>query len=267
MKPFLKWAGGKYRLIDKIKTLLPAGKRLIEPFVGAGAVFLNVDYAEYLLGDLNSDLVNTFQHLQQGGIEFINEVKTLFDIKNNQPKVFYELRREFNETTDLKRKAVLFIYLNRHGFNGLCRYNSQGRFNVPFGRYVKPYFPEQELHFFLQKSQTATFKVCDFVDIMNKATVGDVVYCDPPYVPLSATANFTNYTGGGFSLVQQKTLAELAIHLMKQGIPVIISNHATDFTQEIYRTARISTFEVQRVISCHGAHRRKSPELLALFSH
>lgn len=266
MKPFLKWAGGKYRLIDKIQTLLPKGNRLIEPFVGSGAVFLNVNYPEYFLSDSNPDLINTFQQLQQGGINLINEIKGLFELKNNQADVFYELRNEFNATIDLKRKAALFIYLNRHGFNGLCRYNSQGGFNVPFGRYTKPYFPEQELHFFLKKSQHTIFETADFIETMNKAKLGDVVYCDPPYVPLTNTANFTNYTGDGFDLKKQEQLAKLAINLMEKGIPVIISNHDTVFTRDIYQAAKIKSFDVQRFISSNGANRNKSPELLAVFS-
>jgi len=265
MKPFLKWAGGKYRLVDKIKALLPEGKRLIEPFMGSGSVFLNIDYPEYFLSDSNPDLINVFQQVQHGGVIFINEVKKIFELKNNQAEVFYELRNEFNETTDLKRKAILFIYLNRHGFNGLCRYNSKGGFNVPFGRYTKPYFPEQELHFFLKKSQIATFEIADFSTTMNNAKFGDIIYCDPPYVPLTTTANFTNYTGDGFDLKKQEQLAELAIKLMNKGIPVIISNHDTDFTRNIYHSAKISAFDVQRFISSNGANRNKSPELLAIF--
>lgn len=265
MKSFLKWAGGKYRLVDKIKALLPKGKRLIEPFVGSGSVFLNTDYSNYLLTDSNPDLINTFQCLQKHGLEFISQAKELFKPDNNQPDIFYALRNEFNHTNNLERKAVLFLYLNRHGFNGLCRYNSIGGFNVPFGRYTKPYFPEQELHFFLKKSQTATFEIADFIETMNKAKTGDIIYCDPPYVPLTTTANFTNYTGDGFDLKKQEQLAELAIKLMNKGIPVIISNHDTDFTRNIYHSAKISAFDVQRFISSDGANRNKSPELLAVF--
>ena len=145
MKPFLKWAGGKYRIIDKIISALPKKKTLIEPFVGSGAVFLNTEYENYILADTNTDLISLYLILQEHGIEFIRFTESLFSDTNNHEKVFYELRNEFNITKDVERKAAIFVYLNRHCFNGLCRYNSKGEFNVPFGRYSKPYFPFQEM--------------------------------------------------------------------------------------------------------------------------
>jgi len=270
MRPFLKWAGNKYALIERIKLLLPEGKqRLIEPFAGSAAVFLNTDYNTALLADSNSDLINLYRLLQKEGEKFISYCSTLFVPKNNQVRAFYALREEFNYTRNNRRKAALFLYLNRHCYNGLCRYNTKSIFNVPFGRYKKPYFPEKEMLAFNAKAQRAEFRVADFRDIMQEAKPGDVVYCDPPYVPLSPTANFTSYGAGGFGEVEQKALAKLAESLAMRGVSVVISNHDTVFTKSAYRSStvemRFDRFEVQRFISSNGNNRGKAREVLALF--
>ncbi|MCL6634063.1 MAG: Dam family site-specific DNA-(adenine-N6)-methyltransferase, partial [Alicyclobacillus herbarius] len=253
MKPFLKWAGGKHRIVERIRARLPQGKRLIEPFVGSGAVFLNTDFEEYVLADINPDLIQVYATLKQHGQDFISYCKELFTDANNTPERYYELRSEFNETQDPWRKSALFVYLNRHGYNGLCRYNSSGGFNVPFGRYKRPYFPEQEMKFFSQKLQVATLQCADFRQVMEEAVVGDVIYCDPPYVPLSATSNFTDYAADGFTTRDQADLARLATQLGERGIPVLISNHATEFTTAAYAAAEVEHFPVRRTISCDGA--------------
>lgn len=266
MKPFLKWAGSKYQIIDRIKELLPAGRRLIEPFVGSAAVFLNTDYESYLLCDSNRDLINLYRYLKKDGPPFIEYCRTFFVPGNNTPEIYYRLRREFNMTEDRRKKAALFLYLNRHCYNGLCRYNTTGQFNTPFGRYRKPYFPEKEMLFFWEKTKKAVFICCDFREAMKMAEPGDVVYCDPPYVPLSDTANFTSYSREGFSLKEQRLLAEMAEVLARRGIPVLLSNHDTEFTRSAYASAQIASFDVQRYISCDGQSRGRAPEMLALFS-
>ncbi len=264
-RPFLKWAGGKFKIIDKILAELPSGKRLIEPFVGSGAVFLNAPFDKFLLADTNEDLINLFTFIQQEGQAFADYASALFIPENNQAEVFYELRAEFNSTADSKRKAALFIYLNRHCFNGLYRCNSKGGFNVPFGRYTKPAFPYAEVMHFHAKSQNAEFMHQDFIATMDMANSGDVVYCDPPYAPLSSTANFSDYTAAGFSQEQQQQLADKAQELSQRGVSVIISNHDTPFTREIYQKARITEFDVQRFISSKANQRNKAPELVACF--
>lgn len=265
MKPFLKWAGNKYQITATIKNLLPEGKRLIEPFAGSGALFLNTDYEKYLLNDSNVDLIQTYRYLQTEGEVFINYCQQFFTVDNNIAEKFYELREEFNFTQDVRLKSALFIYLNKHCFNGLCRYNGSGKFNTPFGKYSKPYFPAKEMQYFYQKAQNAIFESMDFVACLEQAEIGDVVYCDPPYVPLSPTASFTGYAVGGFNLSQQQQLADSAEQLADQGIAVIISNHATEFTEQLYRKAQIHKFPVQRYISCKGDKRNKVEELLAVF--
>ncbi|MCK9531302.1 MAG: Dam family site-specific DNA-(adenine-N6)-methyltransferase [Gammaproteobacteria bacterium] len=266
LRPFLKWAGNKYRLLERIRAKLPPGRRLVEPFVGSGAVFLNTDYPRYLLTDTNPDLIGLYRLLQAEGRDFINACRPLFTPANNRADRYYRLRAEFNRTRDEHRRAVLFVYLNRHGYNGLCRYNSRGVFNVPFGSYKRPYFPEAEMLAFHAKAPRAVFRLADFGEIMKKARSGDVVYCDPPYVPLSASSNFTTYSAKGFSSAQQCELAAMARELAQRDIPVLISNHDTAFTRDAYAGALMEDFHVQRHISCKGHQRGKAGELLALFT-
>lgn len=266
MKPFLKWAGNKYRIIDQIKSVLPEGKRLIEPFAGTAAVFLNTPYSEYLLADTNIDLINLFDILKTEKGNFIDFSKQYFSQEYNTETEFYRLRELFNTTNDKHLKSALFVYLNKHAYNGLCRYNASGKFNVPYGKYKSVYFPENEMHYFSQKLQHATLLHADFETSMNLAEANDVIYCDPPYMPLSKTANFTKYQGNDFSIDQQIQLANLAEKLSAKNIPVIISNHKTDFILQIYHKAKIITFDVQRHISCKGSNRTKIAEVLAVFS-
>jgi DNA adenine methylase len=265
-RPFLKWAGNKYQIAQRIRAILPPGTRLIEPFVGSGAVFVNTEYPAYLLADANSDLIRLYQTLQREGETFIEHCRAYFTAANNTPETYYALRDRFNATDDPREKSALFLYLNRHCYNGLCRYNARGEFNVPFGRYKKPYFPEAEMRRFHERTSTATFRHANFVEVMESAVPGDVVYCDPPYVPLSATSNFTSYSAHPFGEVEQTLLTHMAEKLSRRGIPVVISNHDTELTRKLYAKARIESFEVQRYISCDGANRNKAAELLAIFS-
>ncbi|MDO7084036.1 Dam family site-specific DNA-(adenine-N6)-methyltransferase [Pseudocolwellia sp. AS88] len=266
-RAFLKWAGGKYTLSDTINKLLPDGKRLIEPFIGAGSIFLNTDYDEYVLNDINADLINLYKIVQQTPIKFIEDAARLFDQKNNDPEVYYHLRKEFNNTTDKYYRSLLFLYMNRHGYNGLCRYNKSGGYNVPFGKYKKPYFPREELEYFSEKSEKATFVCQGYRSVIDNAQDGDVIYCDPPYVPLSATASFTSYSGNGFGLDEQADLANAAEEIInKVKTSVLISNHDTIWTRKIYEHAnKIKSIQVARTISQKGGGRKKAAELLALY--
>lgn len=263
--PFLKWAGGKRLLVPRIKTMLPPGKRLIEPFVGSAAVGLATAYPAYLLGDNNPHLINLYRQLQDHGQSFVDYARQFFTPASNTPEHYYALRGAFLGMP-AEEQAATFLYFNKHGYNGLCRFNRKGGFNVPFGRFDQPYFPEPEMLYFHAWAQQARFLCMDFSGVMELAEAGDVVYCDPPYVPLSPTANFTNYSVGGFGQAEQIQLVTLASRLAARGVPVLISNHDTPFTRDLYKDAKqIDYFEVQRNISCNGRRRRKAPELLALF--
>ena len=265
MRSILKWAGGKHRLIPRLTELMPKGKRFVEPFVGSGVVFLNLDYPKYLLGETNPDLMILYQVLQKADQRFIRYCRNFFVPENNCQSVYLEMRARFNSTQDPKEKAALFLYLNRHGYNGLCRYNLSGIYNVPFGQMKKPFFPEDRVKLLRERLKVAKLQCQDFTKTMTQAKVGDVVYCDPPYVPLSTTANFRQYSGNHFGDEQQAELAELARSLSKRGIPVLISNHDTEVTRELYRHAKITSFPVTRTISCNGAKRKPAQELIAVF--
>ena len=264
-RAFLKWAGGKYPLLDDIKRHLPQGECLIEPFVGAGSVFLNTDFSRYILADINSDLISLYNIVKTRTDEYVQASRELFMPETNQAEVYYRFREEFNASEDPFRRAVLFLYLNRFGYNGLCRYNLRGEFNVPFGRYKKPYFPEAELYHFAEKAQNAEFHCLSYEECMNRADSNSVVYCDPPYAPLSATANFTAYHTNSFSPKEQAHLAEMAEKLVSKQIPVLISNHDTPDTREWYRSAKHFQVKVRRSISSNGGTRKKVNELLALY--
>jgi DNA adenine methylase len=264
-KPFLKWAGSKFKIIENILLELPKGNQLIEPFAGSGAVFLNAQYDNYLVADSNPDLINLYKHIKTHGQDFCEYAKELFTPETNNQEVFYEFRNEFNTTKNIERKSALFIYLNRHCFNGLFRCNSKGHFNVPFGKYSNPAFPYLDIMSFHKKSQNVEFQISDFLHTMDQATEGSVVYCDPPYAPLTETSNFSDYTLGGFNLHDQLLLAKKAQELWAKGIPVIISNHDTPFTREIYQGSKIVAFDVQRFISSKAANRKKAAELIACY--
>jgi len=264
-RAFLKWAGGKFPLLNDIEKHLPKGECLVEPFVGAGSVFLNTDFSRYILADINSDLIDLYNIVKTRTDEYITAAQAMFSPTTNDADIYYQFRDEFNQSQDAFRRAVLFLYLNRHGYNGLCRYNLKGEFNVPFGRYKKPYFPENELRHFAHKAQNAEFYCESYEACMQRAEAQSVVYCDPPYAPLSATANFTAYHTNSFSLDQQKQLAKHAEALVAKKIPVLISNHRTPETEEWYKNAEKHVVKVRRSISSNGGTRKKVDELLALY--
>ncbi|QLQ97598.1 adenine-specific DNA-methyltransferase [Providencia alcalifaciens] len=265
-RAFLKWAGGKYPLVDEIKKHLPQGNCLIEPFVGAGSVFLNTNYDSYVLADINSDLINLYNTVKYRSEAFIEEAQRLFTPEFNTSEQYYLMRKTFNQSDDPAKRSILFLYLNRHCYNGLCRYNLRGEFNVPFGRYKKPYFPKDELLWFAEKAQKATFVTQSYSKTLLDAPMGSVIYCDPPYAPLSETANFTAYHTNSFSAQEQQNLALLAHKLSSEReIPVLISNHETPMTREWYHQAQLHIVKVRRTISRNILSRAKVNELLALY--
>jgi DNA adenine methylase len=266
-KPFLKWAGGKTRVMPHILPLLQKGKRLVEPFCGSCAVCLNTNYDEYILSDINKDIITLYKTLKSKGKEFIDFCKTYFCAENNTQEAYTALRDSFNTISGPYKKSALFVYLNRHGFNGLCRYNASGKFNVPFGRYDKPYFPEKEMLAFCIKAHRVSFRNVDFRELTKDIQKGDVVYCDPPYIPLTITANFTSYSKNKFGLTEQRELASWADTISKKGAPVLISNHDTPISRDLYKNAvLIKKLNVARHISCKSANRNSAKEILALFS-
>lgn len=268
-RSYLKWAGSKTKLVSTIASLIPSSfqpQRLIEPFVGSGAVALNLGIPCALLGDSNPDVIAAHREAVSDPQLFVSRLRKLFTPESNTPGAFSTLRDEFNGCQDLTRRAELFVYLNRHSFNGLVRYSKTGRFNAPFGKIPAPYLPACEVLEFSQRLQFAKFIVSDFRDVMAEARAGDLVYCDPPYLPLSDSANFVSYAPGRFTWEDHEDLAIAAEAATERGALVIVSNHATAVAQQLYEGASsIHELQVRRTISCHGATRGKAAELMAVY--
>lgn len=268
LRPVLKWAGAKRKLVSHISPWAPpTARRLIEPFLGSAAVALNLGFAQNLLADSNPDVIGLYRCLGEDAVRFENECRQLFVPANNNAEAYYRLREEFNATTEAWRRSVLFVYLNRHGYNGLCRYNNKGRFNVPFGRYDAPRFPAEEFAQMAGLLARSELRCEDFKTVMREAGAGDFVYCDPPYSPASDTANFTSYAKGGFSHADQLDLVAAAVEAAARGAVVAISNHDTPVTRALYEGATHTIeLRVPRLISCDGGSRHRAAELLVVYA-
>ncbi|EAM6649311.1 Dam family site-specific DNA-(adenine-N6)-methyltransferase [Salmonella enterica] len=265
-RSFLKWAGGKYSLLPELDRLIPAGKRLIEPFVGGGSVFLNSDKHErFLLADVNADLINLYQMLAVAPDSVIAEAIKAFRHLNDAEN-YTAIREAFN-TWQLNaiERAAAFLYLNRHCFNGLMRYNLDGFFNVGWGKYKAPYFPEKELMAFRKKSSACVFMNAGFERTLRLAGDGDVVYCDPPYEPMPGTAGFTSYASGGFSWDSQVALAESCVAAHRRGAKVFISNSTAPRVIELYERHGFTLHRVnaRRSISSKGSTRETANDIVA----
>ena len=263
-KSYLKWAGGKGRILDDVLATFPTYiDTFYEPFVGSGTVALNVQAKEKLLSDFNPDLINCHKQVRDVPDKVLVELDQLYKQGRDD---YYLLRDEFNRTSQGVRKAALFIYLNKHGFNGMCRYNAKGNFNIPVGKSKTINFPKKEILEFSKWLGSAKFAAIDFATSMDLAGKDDVVYCDPPYVPASVTLSDINYTGNGFPLKEQQRLVEAAESAKTRGAKVIISNHDTDVTRDLYKGAdKILKVEAWRSISSKNDTRGKVGELLAIY--
>jgi DNA adenine methylase len=289
-KPFLKWAGNKFRIIDRITGTIydRRGQRskYIEPFGGSGAVIANLKHLfpeHRTYGEFNKELVDLMTAVKENLRELIKETDELFVPKNNVSESYYGLRDEFNDCLHEGRdkaveKSARFIYLNRHCFNGLCRYGPNG-FNVPFGRYAKTVAPIEELKAFAELMKGVRIEgPCSFEETMAKADKDTLVYCDPPYFPLTQTSNFTQYSQkSAFGPDMQEKLAVAATDCAQRGAVVLISNHNTEACRKLYRnvaarskpkvvTVDFIFFPVPRFISAKGQDRGKpANELIAVF--
>ena len=263
IKSPIKWAGGKTRVMPQLLKHLPKADCLIEPFVGSGTVFMNTEYRRYVLCDSNAALINFFSVLTRFTDELIDVARSFFT-DGNFSEDYYACRDGFNfisknhlaaiGTARKVQWAAMFLYLNRHGFNGLYRVNQKGEFNVPFGRYAAPYFPEKEMRLFAEKANDTK---AVFIDGDFRHTIPDVVqlvydaviYCDPPYIPASKTANFTAY-GKPFTTLDHRDLAALLVAANRQhGTRSVISNSDTQETREIYSAFNLHAFSVRRSVS------------------
>ncbi|HAW0418244.1 TPA: Dam family site-specific DNA-(adenine-N6)-methyltransferase [Escherichia coli] len=265
-RSIFKWAGGKFGVLEQIFRYLPEGKRLIEPFVGGGAVFMNAGYQENLLNDVNADLINFYKTLQREAHSLITLAHQFFQDYNTQ-EGYLAVRNAFNKQVyDDLHRAAAFLFLNRHCFNGLTRYNQAGEFNVGYGKYKTSYFPLQEMEAFLGAEGRSEFVCGDFAAVIEAAGEGDVIFCDPPYEPLPNTEGFTNYSGHDFKFEEQKRLVSLLTDAHRRGAKVLITNSGAPNVRELYQGSgfRVEPLFARRSVSCKGDTRGVAHDVMAI---
>ena len=263
-RPFLKWAGGKARLIQQYIPYFPTYfKTYYEPFVGGGSVFFYLHErqpAKAFLTDINAELITTYRCVR-------DDVEKLIDLlKEHQlqhSKDYYYRIRTTIESTELK-KAARLIYLNKTCFNGLYRENSKGEFNVPMGRYKKPNICDlSNLRLASVALQSAEIEIRSFEKVLNHASNSeDFVYFDPPYYPVSTTSNFTSYSRYAFNENEQYRLRDVFVELAQRGVKVMLSNSDTSFIRNLYKNFNIHTILARRAINSNAKKRGKINELL-----
>ncbi|WP_272663491.1 DNA adenine methylase [Providencia sp. PROV110] len=266
-KTILKWAGSKVRIMNQLHPHLPKAKRLVEPFAGSCAVMMNTDYEQYLIADANPDLINLYETLTILPESMLIEALPLF--KRNNSADYYLARSEFNDskqTLSRLRQASLFLYLNRHCFNGLCRYNQQGKFNVPFGQYKAPYFPKNEIDSFCDKAYLTNTQILnlEWQDTLSLADYGDGVYCDPPY--MGGRDSFTQYHTAGFTDADHEALAIVLKDINDiQGNPITVSNSPE--AKELYADLGFTIHEIEAPRSIAGKGKRTpAKEIIAVLA-
>lgn len=258
-KTILKFPGSKVRVMGELSAHLPAGNRLVEPFAGSCAVMMNTDYPEYLIADINPELINLYRQVKEHTRPFIVVAMALFS-QNKTEESYYEGRKEFNSNPALPllERAAHFLYLNRHGYRGVCRYNRRGDFNIPYGHYATPYFPLAEIEAFAKKAQRATFECATYQETLGMVKAGDVVYCDPPY-----HGTFTDYHTGGFTEDDQYSLACYLLGVSETN-PVVVSNSDTMFTRSIFRAFDITKIIVARSVGVKAGDKKRAAEIIAV---
>lgn len=266
-KPFLKWAGGKFSQLDQILPFIGTGERLIEPFVGAGSIFLNSPgFNRYVLGDSSTDLINLYLALQEAPRRVADMARQMF-ANGNHEDAYMGIRTWFNNVRYASdERAAAFLYLNRHAFNGLMRYNLKGGYNVGFGKYKAPYFPEEELTGFACIAPRCEFVCNSFVDTIRLAGKGDVVFCDPPYMSLPETSGFTQYTAVPFTDEHQWQLLNEMVAAHQRGARVIVTNSAHPVLIDAYKKAgfKVRDLFARRSMSCKGNKRKVVADILGV---
>lgn len=269
--PFLKWAGGKTRLITQYKEFLPDKfNTYFEPFLGGGALFFYLFneglIKKAVLNDISEELINCYSILKDKPMKLIEELKSY----HNNKDFYYEIRSKdrrqdyFKENNKIER-AARTIFLNKTCYNGLYRVNSRGEFNVPFGANKKAKICDEDNLKVVNKAlKKVILKNLDFEESLKKAKKGDFVYFDPPYEPLSKTSSFTSYTSSGFNQKEQIRLAEVFKRLNKKGVQLMLSNSKSSFIENLYKDFSIHSVLASRAINCKAKGRGKIEELLIL---
>jgi|SRR5580698_4443532 DNA adenine methylase len=259
-RPFLKWAGGKGQLLEQLRPLLPRRfRRYFEPFAGGAALFFSLRPRQALLADVNAELIDCY-------VAARDEVDALIEALGRYrygAEDYYRTRAIDRTSLPLAERAARTIYLNKTGYNGLYRVNRAGKFNVPMGRYSNPLVCDAaNLRACSKALEGIDLRVADFEEIASRAKAGDFVYFDPPYVPVSDTADFTSYVPGGFGPDQQRRLARVFAKLARRGVHAMLSNSDTPTVRELYRGFRIDAVLAARYINSRGSRRGKVGEVV-----
>ena len=265
--PVVKWVGGKRQLLDEITPLLP--KRITsycEPFLGGGAVLFSLQPSKAIINDINEDLMLVYEVIRDD-VEGL--IKSLEQYENTS-EYFYKIRdidrdKDFYYSMSKVARASRLIYLNKTCFNGLFRVNSSGEFNSPFGHYKNPNIVNEPVlravnkYFNANKIQIYNE---DFEVTLKRVNKGGFVYLDPPYDPVSDTANFTGYNKGGFNRKEQERLKECCDDLTRRGVNFMLSNSATAFIKELYQDYDITIVKAKRAINTNASKRGADEEVL-----
>lgn len=275
VRPFLKWAGGKRQLLPEIVKYVPkltSKHTYYEPFIGGGALLFELQRPKAVINDSNKELINCYKVIKDSLDELMEELSK--DKYSNSETSYYEMRdldrsmKKYESLSEVE-KAARIIYLNKTCYNGLFRVNSQGQFNVPFGRYKNPNFLDDAVLRAVNKylnSNDITLLNQDFAEAVKDAKRGDFVYFDPPYDPVSETASFTGYDVNGFNRNEQERLKEEFDALHKKGCKVMLSNSCTDFILDLYKDDQYTIIKVRatRSINSNALKRGMVDEVLVL---
>jgi DNA adenine methylase len=258
--PFLKWVGGKGQLLEQFRDLLPAPfGRYFEPFLGGGAVFFSLAPPTAVLSDVNGELIDCYRAIRDS----VEDVIEALGAHRYEKEHYYAVRSLDPMALALPERAARTIFLNRTGYNGLYRVNKRGLFNVPFGRYSNPRICHSENLRACSRALAGVETVCGgFADAVASATRGDFVYFDPPYVPVSTTANFTSYAAGQFGSADQERLADVFARLAHRGVLVMLSNSDTPAVRDLYRGFRIERVAAARSVNSNPEGRGKVAEVV-----
>ena len=268
-KPFVKWAGGKRQIIDKLKEYVPDEyDTYYEPFVGGGALLFELAPKKAVINDLNEELMNVYNCLcNEEKFKKMCNLLNHYEAEHSE-EFYYEIRNKdknknaYNRLSDYT-KAARTIYLNKACFNGLYRVNSKNEFNVPFGKKTKINTYEGSNLITVSNYLTMNdikIQSVDFEESLKTAKKGDFVYIDPPYD--SDTSTFNNYTEDGFGKEEQRRLAQVYKDLDKRGVYVMLSNHNTTLINELYKDYHIHIIEAKRNINANGKKRGKVEEVI-----
>lgn len=270
MHPFVKWAGGKTQLLDKLVALMPKQyNHYFEPFVGGGALLFRLDPREFTINDYNSELVQAYRCFSNpiDTEKLIERLK--FHQENHSEEHYYEVRSMDKSPDFLSlpsyERAARMIYLNKSCFNGLYRVNSKGFFNVPSGKKKNVVCYEgrniHEITDFFKESKSEILNG-DFEKAVSNAKKGDFVYFDPPYDTWENKDSFTSYAKSPFGKNEQKRLADCFKSLSNKGVYLMLSNHNTDFIRELYKDFNIHVVEAKRMINSKADGRGDVEEVI-----